>query len=101
MIPAVDFPHDCSQALRTSPAARTTCHVYAKALQYLADKLSIFATANQDRKPLTMVAMQKIQHPSMPKGQQHWRAPTPRLLFTILLDVFSPQGAIEEAQPPD
>src|SRR5215510_6314678 len=47
-----------------------------------------------------MVAMQKIQRPSMPKGQQHWRAPMPRLLFKVLLYVFGPQGAIEKAQPP-
>ena len=90
MIPTVDFPHDCPQALRTSPAARTTCHVHAKALQHLADELAIFAMADQDRKPLAMVAMQKIQPPSMPKGQQNWRAPMPRLLFKILLDVFRP-----------
>jgi hypothetical protein len=71
--------------------------VHTKALQHPADELSIFATANQDRKPLTMVAMQKIQRTSMPKGQQHWCAPMPRPLFKILLDVLRPQGAIEEA----
>jgi hypothetical protein len=40
-----------------------------KALQHPTDELAIFATTHQDRKPLTMVEMQKIQHPSMPKGQ--------------------------------
>jgi hypothetical protein len=48
-----------------------------------------------------MVAMQKIQHPSMPKGQQYGRVSMPRPLFKILLDVFRPQGPIEKAQPPD
>jgi hypothetical protein len=71
--------------------------VHAEALQHLADELAIFATAHQDRKPLTMIAMQKIQHPSMPKSQQHWCAPMPGPLFKIWLDVFRPQGTIEEA----
>src|SRR5262249_25569310 len=69
MIPAVDFPHDFHQALSTSPAARTTCHMHAKALQHLADELAIFAMADQDRQPLALVAMQKIQRPSMPNSQ--------------------------------
>src|SRR5262245_50329930 len=52
MIPTVDFPHDFPQTLSTSPATRTTCHVYAEALQHPADELTIFATTNQDCKPL-------------------------------------------------
>jgi hypothetical protein len=100
MIPAVDFPHDFHKALRTSPAARTTCHVHAKALQHLTDELAIFAMADQDRQPLALVAMQKIQRPSMPNSQQHRRVPMPRPLLKVLLYVFGPQGAIEKAQPP-
>src|SRR5215471_21057655 len=44
--------------------------------------------------------MQKIQCPSVPNGQQNRRVPMPRALLKVLLYVFGPQGAIEEAQPP-
>src|SRR5262249_31967451 len=47
-----------------------------------------------------LVAMQKIQRPSMPNGQQHWHISMPHSLLKVLLYVFGPQGAIEEAQPP-
>jgi hypothetical protein len=97
MIPAVNLSHDVSQGLRASAAARTTCDVHAKALQDLADELPICAAADQHRKALPMVAMQKIQHPTMPEGQENGRAPLPRPLLEMLLDVCRAQGAKEEA----
>jgi len=69
MKPAAHFPHDFSQGLGPTTAARTTRHMRAKALQYLADEFPIFAMADQDRKTLTIVEMGKIQHPSMPTGK--------------------------------
>jgi hypothetical protein len=97
MIPVVDFPHDFHKALRTSPAARTTRYVHTKALQHLTDELAIFAMADQDRQPLALVTMQKIQRPSMPNGQQNRCVPIPHPLLKVLLYVFGPQGAIEQA----
>jgi hypothetical protein len=71
--------------------------VHAKALQDLADELSVLAAADQHRKALPMVAMQKIQHPAMPEGQENRRPPLPGTLLKMLLDIRRPQGAIEEA----
>jgi hypothetical protein len=93
----VDLAHDVPQSLRASSAARTACDVHAKALQDLADEFSVFAAADQHRKALSMVAMQKIQHAAMPEGQENWRAPLPGALLKMLLDVCRPQGAVEEA----
>src|SRR5574341_1916428 len=72
----------------------------AKTLQDTADELAIAATADQDRKTLALVEMQKVQHPPVPEGEHDGRTPTPDTPLNMLLHVHRPQGDIEQTQPP-
>jgi hypothetical protein len=100
MKPATDFPGQVEESPRASTAARTACHINAKALQDMADELTIPAAADQDRKALAMVEMQKIQHPAVPEGQYDGPPAAPGTVCKVLVHIYRSQGAIEHTESP-